>query len=349
LLRRVAEHPPDIFVPNLVVPAFYAARFIRAAGIPTVGLLRSDDAFYAGILDVFAAGEEMWRVSALVAVSAFLAREARRRSPTDMLIRQIPSGAPLPSETARRHSGTLRLVYTGRLVEEQKRSSEVARALCRAAREIPGIEAIIYGDGEARPAVEHILQTEGQGLPVWLLGQIDSDTLQQQLLECHVIVLLSDYEGLPTSVMEGMACGLVPVCLRLRSGIDELVEHEQTGLLVDDRGTQFVAAIRRLAEDPTLWERLSQAARARIEENYSTTATAERWLELAQILRSSAPERMPMKMPRQLELPPVHPVLAREDRRPPHWYRLPEAWMMRMLRFIRYRALHWLDVLWSRR
>ena len=98
--------------------------------------------------------------------------------------------------------------------------------------------------------------------------------------EAHVLVLLSDFEGLPIALMEGMACGLVPVCFKMRSGIPELVEDGVTGLLVSDRGDEFVRAIARLHNDRNLWERLSLSARSRIAADYSLNACAEKWMDL---------------------------------------------------------------------
>jgi glycosyltransferase involved in cell wall biosynthesis len=58
----------------------------------------------------------------------------------------------------------------------------------------------------------------------------------QQLIEHNILILLSDYEGTPGAVMDGMACGLVPVCTDISGGVQELVIPDQTGLLVRDRG-----------------------------------------------------------------------------------------------------------------
>jgi colanic acid/amylovoran biosynthesis glycosyltransferase len=53
ILKAVQAEKPDIFIPNLDIPAFYASRWIREAGIPTIGILRSDEPRYWGILDAF--------------------------------------------------------------------------------------------------------------------------------------------------------------------------------------------------------------------------------------------------------------------------------------------------------
>jgi colanic acid/amylovoran biosynthesis glycosyltransferase len=317
VLAQLREDPPDVFVPNVMLPAYFAGRWVRSAGIPTVGILHSDDAFHRGLQHEFVFGQRPFRVSALVCVSAELERQVLAVRPDNMVVRRIPCGAPVPSTRCKRRTAGLRLAYVGRLVEEQKQVSVVARAFCRVARELPDTEAVLFGDGPARGAVEQILATEALGLPVRLAGRVDSDHIQERLSECDVIVLLSDYEGLPIALMEGMACGCVPVCLRTRSGIPELLKDGITGLLVDDRVDSFVAAIRRLSEDRGLWERLSRAARARIEVEYSSRASAAKWADLLTQLGTNGSRRRSLVIPSRLALPPVHPDLAREDRRAP--------------------------------
>jgi glycogen synthase len=208
-------------------------------------------------------------------------------------------------------------MYVGRLVEEQKRITEVTRALCRVVREVSETEAVIYGEGPEAPKVKEIISTEGRGLPVRFAGRIDNDLMQDHLAQGHALVLLSDYEGLPVALMEAMACGVVPICLQTRSGVGELVEQGVTGLLVRDRANDFIAAVRKLRREPLLWQRLSSAARAKIEDDYTNELAAEKWKDLFTRLQQSSGRPLALAVPRQLGLPPLHPSLAREDRRRP--------------------------------
>jgi len=143
ILSRLREDPPDVFVPNLVVAGYFAARWVRAAGIPTVGILHSDDAFYRGIQDEFVFGRKDYRVSALVCVSEELQRQVAVRRPEATAIRRIPYGVQIPKRKAERSPGHLRLAYVGRLAEEQKCISDLTRALCRAVKNVPGTEAVL--------------------------------------------------------------------------------------------------------------------------------------------------------------------------------------------------------------
>ncbi len=316
LLEQLALDPPDVFVPNVVIPAYYAGRWAREAGIATVGVLHSDSDYYQAVEECFVRGEPAFRLAGVVAVSQVLETQLLRDRVEDVRIWRVPCGVPLPSERAEPPGDTLRLVYLGRLEEEQKQISATTRALCRAVREIPGVEATIYGDGSARPAVEEIIAEAGD-IPLRFAGRIPNAEVLDELRRHHVFVLLSDYEGVPVALMEAMAAGLVPVCMDIRSGIPELVRHGETGMLIADRGDAFVAAVRLLRESPEMWLSLSSNARTRVETGYSLTAGADAWVELmTELAQLHGPPRAP-RIPRRMDLPPPHPVLARLDQRLP--------------------------------
>lgn len=321
ILDCLRDDPPDVFVPNLVLAGYFAARSVRAAGIPTVGIIHSDDDFYRALTDEFVFGPPAFQLSALVCVSRALDEQVSQRRPQRTLVRRIPYGVAVPdTRVMRTPQANLRLVFVGRLAEEQKRISDLTTALCRAVREIEGVEAVMYGDGPDRAAVEAILKRDGAGMPVRLGGLVDSNVIQQRLLECDVFVLLSDYEGLPIALMEAMACGCVPVCMRGRSGIPELITDGETGVLVEDRGDSFVGAIRLLKDNFVLWERLSAAARLRVSEGYSSDASAANWAALLEeMAHSNAQPARPIRVPRRLGLPAPNRHLEgphQRDRRP---------------------------------
>lgn len=321
ILEALAADPPDVFVSNMVIPAaYYAARYLREAGIPSVGIchIGVDHFLYPGLLDQFVFGRTAYRVSALVPVSRYVEQDVLKRDPREILVRSIHCGVPVLQEVAKTPKDRLRLAYVGRLSEEAKRISEVTAALCRAVREVPGTEAFIYGDGEERSAVENIIRKQADGLPVHLVGRVENEEIPKYLLRCHVVVLLSDWEGLGLALLEGMACGLVPIGLRgAHGGGPEIIKDGVSGLLVDDRRDSFVAAVRRLRKEPDLWRRLARAARAAAKDQYSIQICAARWQELFDKLRESSGARKPLPMPWRLQLPPVHPALAEMDNRAP--------------------------------
>ena len=145
----------------------------------------------------------------------------------------------------------------------------MTRSFCKMTQKIKGVEAIIYGDGPDKINVENILNKQQIKTPVSLGGNIPPKQMTDKLLKAHVIVLLSDFEGLPISILEAMACGVVPVCLDMRSGITELIKNGKTGYIVDDRDEHFIETIKKLKADNQIWEQMSVNAKQLVTENFS--------------------------------------------------------------------------------
>lgn len=333
ILSCLQEDSPDIFVPNLVVPGYYAAAWAKKAGIFTLGVSHSDDPFYHAIQKEFIDGPEFFRLNGMVCVSRELEQQIRS-SPfcNSVSLRRIPYGVDLPSASCIREGSTLRVVYIGRLAEEQKRISELVRAFCRMCKAVTNVEAVIVGDGPDRQHVQDILAQEGCGLHVRLLGALPPNEVQSFLLSCHVVVLLSDYEGLPISLLEAMACGVVPVCLSMRSGISELIQDGVTGLIVHDRNEDFIRSIEILQNDIGWWQLLSENAKTFIGRNFSIESSHQDWLDFLRSLPLST--RTTFLRPNTLLLPAVNPFLRRADVRRP----LPVPFHKQILKKMR----HWI-------
>jgi glycosyltransferase involved in cell wall biosynthesis len=315
-LEMIRDGQPDVYVANSIPQSYYAAGLARQQGLATVGVLHGDNAFYWGIVEQFVNGSASFRLSAVVAVSKFLADAVRDFSGKNLsVLRCIGYGAPVAEQVARPAENIFRLVYVGRMQDEQKRISEVARALCEAARRNPAVEVWLVGDGSERPQVEQIIQASGV-MPsrIKLLGRLEVSRIYAVLPECHAFVLLSDYEGLPISMLEAMSAGVVPICLDIRSGIREAITDGVNGLIVRDRDNDFQAAIQKLHHDPALWAKLSANARATVREKFSEAACVSAWLELLRSLASRAPVRS-IKLPLFFRLPPPNPKLGSQDNR----------------------------------
>jgi len=316
LLKLAEANRPDVFVANLVVPAFYAASYLKSAGVATVGILRSDDSFYHAIADKFVYSPNSYQLSTVVCVSKFLCQLVDERSGNSIPSFHIPSGTPIPYQRVTRPGIELKIAYVGRLVEEQKQASLLTHALVRVVSEIGGVEVAMYGDGPARENVQRIIE-EANSANLHLMGYLPNAELKRRLLDTHVVVLLSDYEGSPTAIMEAMACGCVPVCLDIRSGIPELVEDGVTGLLVKDRGQNFVSAIRRLKDSPDLWQELSNNARTRAECHFSTDLCATKWANLLASYKKDSIAPEPFFCPEIIKLPATSVGFAHQDWRTP--------------------------------
>jgi glycosyltransferase involved in cell wall biosynthesis len=319
LYEQLASIDPDIFVPNISVSGCYAGRYLREAGRPTIAGHRSDDSFNWGMAERFCQRGDEWAVSALFCVSDELTRAVRQSQSHRTIVTTIPSGVPLPEKTADQ-SGPLRLVFAGRLEQRQKRIGELVTAVMVSMKREPLLTAKIIGDGSQRLALEKQIAESGYADRFRVTGFVPPEKLHNEILAGNVLVLLSDFEGVPGGVMDGMACGLVPVCLDIPGGLRELVIHEETGLLVSDREQSFQNAISRLGRDIVLRRRLSANARNHIENRFSLKVAADRWEQLCSELLANAGPRRPIRFPSKPVLPPPSPGIAREDKRRPARY-----------------------------
>ena len=99
-----------------------------------------------------------------------------------------------------------------------------------------------------------------------------------------VIVLPSLFEGLPRSLMEGMALGIPAVATRI-DGVKELIEDGKSGLLTEPASSEDLAsAILKVLKDENLARRLSEAGRLRIAEHFDGKVMARETGELYKTL-----------------------------------------------------------------
>ena len=187
LLHRVlrASAGTDVFAPDYVAPAYFAARWLRPAGVVTIGAIHGDDPFYDALIDEFVLGPPEQQIDGLVCVSHFVEGRVQARiagQATRTTIRCIPNSTPLPTEFARPPAHDLRMIYVGRLAETHKRALDVTRAICRAVRAVPGTSGALFGDGPSRRLVEDTLARDGAGLPIQLHGSVSGERIGEELL-----------------------------------------------------------------------------------------------------------------------------------------------------------------------
>jgi len=316
LLTQVAAIQPHVLVANLVAPAFYAARWIRAAGIPVVGVFHSDAPYCHAMARRFVAGHKRDSFHVAVCVSDTLRATVARNNPHRIEILRIPCGAPVPPSVERVPSARLRVLYVGRIANQAKRAVDVAKAFCLASRTVPGTSFTLVGAGPDEAELKSFIFESGAGDSVHFLGAVPPENIPAILERHDVIVLLSDYEGMPVALMEGMAHGLVPVCLAEKSGINELIVHGRNGLIVNDRADDFVAALQRLQAEPFLLKQLSIAARQTVQAEYASDLNHGRW---AQLLDEWAGRGRPVvvRIPTVVRLPVPEPSFGSEDLRKP--------------------------------
>jgi len=159
---------------------------------------------------------------------------------------------------------------------------------------VPGLEnwhLDVFGDGPDRGAVDEQIMTLGLSNRAHLLG--DHANLTDQLPRYDALALPSNWEGLPFSILEGMAAGL-PVVASDVGGVAEAVVDGETGLLVPRGDVEgFATALRRLAEDGPWARSLGLAGHTRVRNHFSAELMFERYDLLYRSLIGRGLRRLP--------------------------------------------------------
>ncbi len=106
-----------------------------------------------------------------------------------------------------------------------------------------------------------------------------SSHLERDLDGAGMFVYITHSEGLGSAALLAMAAG-VPVIASKVGGLPEIVRHGETGLLVENDAGAIAAAIRQLAGDRGLAERMGAAGRKRVMENFMVEQMVRRTIEV---------------------------------------------------------------------
>jgi glycosyltransferase involved in cell wall biosynthesis len=187
------------------------------------------------------------------------------------------SSRPAVAEVGPKTGSPVHFVAVGRLVPKKGYIYLVEAARLLKDRSVP-FEVTLVGGGPDRQLLEERVASLDVGDRVKLLGPMPQEKLLPFLKEADCFVLPcvtaedGDKDGIPVSLMEAMAFG-IPCLSTTLSGIPELIEHEEEGLLVSEKDARALAdALERLARDSALRERLGKAGRKKVEAGFSLQA-----------------------------------------------------------------------------
>ncbi|MCL4235825.1 MAG: glycosyltransferase, partial [Deltaproteobacteria bacterium] len=113
------------------------------------------------------------------------------------------------------------------------------------------------------------------GLDADFVGTVAHDRLPSLYADADVFVLPSLIEGHPKALIEAMACGLACAGADVE-GIREVLTDDETGLLVPASPEAWTAAIRSLADDPALRDRLGRVAAEHAAHHFDLARAIER-------------------------------------------------------------------------
>jgi glycosyltransferase involved in cell wall biosynthesis len=300
---------PYAVVANLGGGAFDFLRFVPDSTLRIAMIHSDDECVYQGIERYLP-----W-IDLIVGVSLHNCEAIRKRIfNRNVLIKHVACGVPMINYNQReiRKEGLLRVLYIGRVVEEQKRASLLLKVIQQSLKLGLPVTWTIAGDGPDLKMMRKAL-IENQDR-VRFLGSVEYAQVPAFLTEYDIYFLCSDYEGLPLSMLEAMGAGCVPVVSDLQSGIPEVV-NETSGIRVPiSEPDAYVAALARLSSDRSRLAEMSKNAMQSVTQEYSTSAMGRRWNKVLE--EHEKPTKLDWSKPCKADAPPqirkrlrFHPLL----------------------------------------
>ena len=196
--------------------------------------------------------------------------------------------APFDAHQRIAFSRPLRLFFLARIVDVDKGVFWLPRIM----EKLAGVDCTltIAGEGPDLPALR--AKCAPLGNRIEFLGRVGATEVPRLMASHHVFVMTSRFEGLPNTLIEAMAGGCVPVASHIRGVTDYVVRDDQTGCLFPTGDcSQAAAAIRRIAGDEALHQRLSLAARADVRERFSIATLGRAYASMLQGVAGMSPPR----------------------------------------------------------
>jgi glycosyltransferase involved in cell wall biosynthesis len=171
---------------------------------------------------------------------------------------------------------------------DHKGQRYLVEAAPRIVREFPAAVLFLVGEGELREPLIDLARRLGVAKNVFFPGF--RREIPAILRGADICVMPSHLEGLGTSVLDALACGL-PVVAARAGGIPEMIEDGANGLLVPPRDPEALAgAILRLLRDPGERRRLGAAGPGTVLRRFTADTMVEGNLAVYRRLLGASPQ-----------------------------------------------------------
>ena len=228
----------------------------------------------------------MHNSAAVTAVSRWLAAEAQQVvSAPAPVVAPMPVAVELFSPGGKREKN--RLLFVGRL-NKQKGIELLLHAISRIPDDSMALDVV--GDGEDRQALQELAQALGLGDRVTWHGALPQHKLAEFYRSASALVVPSVGEGLGLVAVEAQLCE-TPVVAFDSGGIPDVIQHDRTGVLVNDVDAgSLAAALISLFEREDRGASLGAAARMHALATFAPESVAKRYADIYRTAIARSPK-----------------------------------------------------------
>ncbi len=291
--KNVPEGTPVIVSDDMAV---WSAAGAIADKYPMIGVLHSDDTVYYEL-----GGKYYAQMSLCACVSNRIKKTVMQKYPqmNPQILHTIPCGIILPEfAPTTKKNDLIRLIFIGRITEYQKRAGDLILICALLHRQGIAFHLNIAGNspGSEKDFAQQF-EEAGVGDFVSFHGWLSQQQIQPLLNQSDVMLLPSNFEGMPLVMMEALASGCAFTGTRV-SGVEDYENAPGTEdcLSVYTIGDieDAVSKIRKLAAIPLQTRQL--AARKLAEAEFSMQACLDKYFSAIAAMHGIAPVALKVRL-----------------------------------------------------
>lgn len=188
-----------------------------------------------------------------------------------------PIDPELMKGTVKYNCTSKKIISVGRL-RPQKNFSRLLDIASVVLTNHPDWEWDIFGDGPLKNELEKKKESLQLGNQVHFCGQVSD--LYERYQQYSFMVMTSDYEGFPMTLLEGAANCLPMISFDIPTGPSEIIVDSVNGFLCDKGDVeQMIKVIDDLISDDKLREKMSSASK-KTAEQFETEGICNQWIKI---------------------------------------------------------------------
>ena len=280
LARVISDLNPDLVIVNNIPDSYEAILRVRRRGHCKIRICAavhgfSDDLlldlqYYSRLLD------------AVTVTNLHTRAVIIHRTPVpENRVFYAPYGVAVSGPPTIRTGGSdiLRIGYSGRFEETQKRVTDILQILRRASKTGLNYEFLYAGDGPELAGFQHAISKESFAPRCKYLGSLLPPQLAEQLYRrIDILLITSEWETGPIVAWEAMSEGAVVLSSRFRGCEDEgALQSEENCLLFNIGNDEAAVQCLIRLQDPELRASLRMKGYQLVDRRYSRSASAAAW------------------------------------------------------------------------
>lgn len=219
--------------------------------------------------------------NSIITVSEFdrqLALDSNVGNP--ILVRTVHNGMPnLPLIQRKPNASIVKMIMVARF-EEQKDQQSLIKALAQIEQKKWRLEFV--GNGSLMAQAVTLVESLGLSDHIFFSGACDD--VAKRLEQADVFLLISNWEGLPLTILEAMRASL-PVIASKVGGVPEAVDDGQTGYLVPRGDVMAISdAIQKILSNEVLRLSLGLAGRKKFEQQFLFDSMLDKTLNMYELV-----------------------------------------------------------------